>query len=74
MGWLLQTNGLSDAEDKVAALKACASEMHARGLDVSPEQQMKIATDASPQEIIEKWKAGYGDPVKAGEAFRKWFA
>jgi len=72
MGWLLRSSGLSDAENKVAALKSCAAEMHARGLDVLSER--KIATDASPAEIIRDWKAAHGnDPVKIGEAFRKFF-
>jgi hypothetical protein len=75
MGWLLQTNGLQDAEDKVAALKACAAEMHNRGLDVSPEKKVEIRADSSPAEIIKNWKSAYGnDPAKIGEAFRKWFA
>jgi hypothetical protein len=73
MGWLLQTNGLESVEDKVGALQAVAIEMHNRGLDVVPEQKTNIAADASPAEIIEKWKAGYGSPQAAGEAFRKFF-
>jgi hypothetical protein len=73
MGWLLQTNGLQDAEDKVAALKSVAAEMRSRGLDVSSERKVEIRADVSPAEIIEKWKAVYGDPVKSGEAFRRFF-
>jgi hypothetical protein len=74
MGYLLRENGLADAEDKVAALKSVASEMRARGLDVVPAQKMQVDVNASPQEIIEKWKAAYGDdPFKVGEAFRNFF-
>jgi hypothetical protein len=74
MGWLLQTNGFADAEDKVGALQACAAEMKSRGLDVSPEQKVEIRADASPGEILKSWKAAYSnEPVQIGEAFRKWF-
>ena len=74
MGWLIQTHGLTAVEDKVAALKACAAEMAARGLDVSPEQKVEIRADASPGEILKSWKTGYGNnPAKIGEAFRKFF-
>ena len=75
MGYLLSVNGLADADDKVAALQSVAREMHERGLDVVPEKKMEVAANASPQEIIEKWKAALGDdPARIGEAFRKWFA
>jgi len=74
LGYLLRSNGLEDAPDKVAALKACAAEMHERGLDVSPTQPRAVDANASPAEILKNWKAAYGDdPVKVGEAFRKWF-
>jgi hypothetical protein len=73
MGWLLQTNGFADAEDKVGALQACAAEMHNRGLDVVPEKKMVVDADASPAEILKSWKAGYGTDQAAGEAFSKFF-
>jgi hypothetical protein len=72
-GYLLTVYGLVDVEDKVAALKAVSQEMRSRGLDVSPEQKVEIRADSSPAEILKLWKVGYGDPVKAGEAFRKFF-
>jgi hypothetical protein len=73
VGYLLHANGLTEAEDKVAALKSVAAEMKDRGLDVVSENKVEIRADASPAEIIEKWKVGYGDPIKAGEAFRNFF-
>jgi hypothetical protein len=73
LGWLLQTNGLTEAEDKLAALKCVAAEMKSRGLDVSPEQKVEIRADSSPAEIVKSWKIGYGTDQAAGEAFRKFF-
>jgi hypothetical protein len=74
MGYLLRENGLADAEDKVAALKSVAAEMHEPGLDIVPEKKVEIRADASPAEIIEKWKSAMGyDPARIGEAFRRFF-
>jgi hypothetical protein len=71
MGYLLQTNGLTEEEDKVAALKACAAEMHKRGLDgPSPP---RIDATASPAKILKSWRAAYGDDATAGTAFLKFF-
>jgi hypothetical protein len=47
--------------------------MNERGLDVSPEQKMQVDANSSPAEILRKWKEAYDDPVKAGEAFQRFF-
>jgi hypothetical protein len=74
MGYLLQTHGLVDVENKVEALQAVAVEMRERGLDVVPEKKMQVDADASPAEILRKWKSALGDdPARIGEAFREFF-
>jgi hypothetical protein len=72
-GNLIQSHGLSDAQDKVAALRQIAREMAEKGLmfdgDVSPEQIIESTQDASPQEILEAWKSKQGTPEEANQKF-----
>ncbi len=74
IGNLIQSHGLLDAADKVAALQACAAEMRQKGLefdgDMSPEQAIEMTNSATPQEILEAWKEGQGGhPETANRAF-----
>jgi hypothetical protein len=74
IGYLLRANGLADVENKVEALQCIAREMHERGLDVVPEKKMQVDANATPAEILLKWKSAHNDdPVQIGEAFRKFF-
>ena len=74
LGWLLRENGLVDVENKVEALQHVAAEMRDRGLlDGMSERTRAVSPNDSPAETLLKWKAAYDDPVKAGEAFRKFF-
>jgi hypothetical protein len=74
IGNLVQSHGLVDAVDKVAALRAMAAEMREMGLefesDVSPEQMVAATANATPQEILEAWKEKQGgDPEAANQEF-----
>ena len=73
IGNLIQAHGLTDAADKVAALRALAAEMQSKGImfdgDVTPDQVVEATSSATPQEILEAWKAKQGTPEEANSAF-----
>jgi DNA gyrase inhibitor GyrI len=73
IGNLIQSHGLIDAEDKVAALRLLAREMAEKGLmfdgDYTPEQVNEMTTSANPQEILEAWKEKQRDPETANQEF-----
>ena len=70
---LLQSHGLTDAQEKVAALQTIAREMREKGLefdsDVSQEQMIEATKNASPQELLEAFKTAHPDAESANEAF-----
>jgi hypothetical protein len=74
IGNLIQSHGLVNAEDKVAALRTMAAEMRQKGLefdgDMTPEQVNELTDNATPQEILEAWKERQGgDPATANANF-----
>jgi hypothetical protein len=73
IGTLIQSHGLVDAQDKVAALRAMAVEMREKGLefdgDYTPEQVNEMTNSATPQEILEAWKATQPDAETANAEF-----
>src|SRR6267378_6787991 len=74
-GNLLLSHGFLVAADKVAALRAVASEMRSKGLefesDYTPEQVNEMTDSATPQEIVQAWKEAQqgGDPEAANAEF-----
>ena len=76
LGLRLIALGLTNAEDKVQALKdAYASMRESNALfdDVSAEQAKKLAENASPQEILQAWKETQADPESANAEFIRSF-
>jgi DNA gyrase inhibitor GyrI len=73
IGNLIQSHGLVDAQDKVAALRSLAREMREKGLefdgDYTPQQVNEMTTSANPQEILEAWKQQQPDPETANQEF-----
>ncbi|MBZ5662387.1 MAG: hypothetical protein LAO08_18450 [Acidobacteriia bacterium] len=73
LGLELISLGLTDAQDKVAALAAAYESMKKKGLlfqsDVSPEQAIAMTDNATPQEILQAWKEKQGDPEAANQNF-----
>jgi hypothetical protein len=73
IGNLIQSHGLVDAQDKVAALRAMAAEMRAKGLefdgDYTPQQVNEMTDKATPVEILEAWKAAQPDSETANAEF-----
>src|SRR6266566_2133122 len=69
IGNLIQFHGLVDAVDKVAALRAMATEMRAKGIefdgDVSAEEVLRSTDNMTPQQILETWKATQPDSETA---------
>jgi hypothetical protein len=73
MGMKLASMGLTNAEDKVAALAAAYAEMKRSGTvfngDVSAEQLNAMTATMTPQEIIESWKQAQPDADTANSEF-----
>lgn len=73
IGNLIISHSLEDAPDKVAALRALASEMTEKGLmfdgDYTPEQVNEMTDAATPVEILEAWKQSQPDPEVANSEF-----
>ncbi|HEV2523333.1 MAG TPA: hypothetical protein VGT24_13215 [Candidatus Acidoferrales bacterium] len=74
MSMKLQELGLTEAEDKVAALTAAYAELKKAGTifegDVSPEQIVKATEGMTPQQILEEFKEAHGgDSEAANQAF-----
>jgi hypothetical protein len=73
LGNLLIAHGLTEAQDKVAALRAMAKEMTEKGLefdgDISPEQLQEMTHNMNPQEIVQAWKEKQPDPEAANAEF-----
>jgi hypothetical protein len=69
----LQKLGLTEAEDKVAALGQAYAEMKQTGTlfsgDVTAEQVNEMTKDASPVEILEAWKAAQPNSESANKSF-----
>jgi hypothetical protein len=79
IGNLIEAAGLTEASDKVAALRTMAAKMRAEGLefegDVSEEQLARELEGMTPQEILEQWKEAHAgqDPTQANASFIETF-